>query len=165
MTSVHPSLTSVTAMTLRTSFATAMLHDYRRGKFTKDGQEMNEDKFLGLVAKQMNTSVEQLRGTYMASRSSDFKEVTAIMTKHFCMILGEDSDDEDGSGGSDSENDLSDSQRGTERGSVEDESSDDEEEEEIGTGVRNGGRKAELLTENVQVAVVAAELRKIVEMS
>ncbi|KAI0558432.1 hypothetical protein FGB62_211g017 [Gracilaria domingensis] len=134
MTSVHSSLTSVTAMTLRTSFATAMLHDYRRGKFTKDGQEMNEDKFLGLVAKQMNTSVEQLRGTYMASRSSDFKEVTAIMTKHFCMIMGEDSGDED-DGASESDDELSDSQHGTEKDSVEDESSDEDVEDEIGTGV------------------------------
>ncbi|KAI0556775.1 hypothetical protein FGB62_405g012 [Gracilaria domingensis] len=111
-----------------------MLHDYRRGKFTKDGQEMNEDKFLGLVAKQMNTSVEQLRGTYMASRSSDFKEVTAIMTKHFCMIMGEDSGDED-DGASESDDELSDSQHGTEKDSVEDESSDEDVEDEIGTGV------------------------------
>ncbi|KAI0556773.1 hypothetical protein FGB62_405g08 [Gracilaria domingensis] len=95
MFGVDRSLTSVTAMTLRTSFATVMLHDYRNGKFEKNGKNMDEDKFLNLMAKQMNTSVEQLRTTYMSCYSEDFQEITALLTKHFCSILGEETDGEE----------------------------------------------------------------------
>lgn len=93
MRGVDPRLTNVKAMTLRASYATSMLHSYRQGKF--DDNKLSEDEFLSLVAKQMNTSVEQLRGTYMASYSKDFKQTMKLFTKHFSIVMNENGDDKD----------------------------------------------------------------------
>lgn len=90
MSGVESNLKSVTAMTLRASYATSMLHNFRSGKLDTN---LSEERFLELVSKQMNTSVEQLRGTYAACYSSDFKETVKLVSKHFCVALCELEDD------------------------------------------------------------------------
>ncbi|KAI0560771.1 angiomotin [Gracilaria domingensis] len=155
MRGIDSSLKSVTAMTLRTSFATVMLHDYRNGKFTRKGKKLEEDKFLDLMAKQMNTSVEQLRTTYMSCHSQDFVEITALLTRHFCSLLGEESDDEDdlneeydeGSGASSCRDEDDEEGRDSAEYSEDDDEEvyngmalfqDEVEEEEVGEGTHEG---------------------------
>lgn len=89
MRSIDGKLTNVTCMTLRSSFATSLLHQYRTGKL---GHHLTEERFLELMAKQMNTSVEQLRTTYAACYSADFKDTVKIVSRHFMVVLNEMSD-------------------------------------------------------------------------
>lgn len=95
MRGVDPRLTNVTAMTLRASYATSMLHNYRQGRFST--KNLTEEEFLALIAKQMNTSVEQLRGTYIAAYSKDFAQTMKLFTKHFSIVMNEKNDDVEGS--------------------------------------------------------------------
>lgn len=67
-----------------------MLHNFRSGRL---GDDMPEDEFLELVSKQMNASPEQLRTTYAACYSEDFKETMKIVAKHLYVVLHEDEDD------------------------------------------------------------------------
>lgn len=55
-----------------------MIHRYHQGIF--EDSDLSEDEVLRLVAKQMNTSVEQLRETYMATYSKDFRQTTKLFT-------------------------------------------------------------------------------------
>lgn len=58
------------------------------------GRNMSENRFLELVAKQMNTSVEQLRATYESCYSQDFDDSVHHITKHFMVESDEISDDD-----------------------------------------------------------------------
>lgn len=82
---------TVTCMTLRASYATSMLHSFRSGRL---GDGLSEEKFLELVAKQMNSSVEQLRNTYAACYSTDFHETMKLVAQHMHMILHEYDEDD-----------------------------------------------------------------------
>lgn len=93
MRSVDPKLTNVTAMTLRASYATSMLHSYRQGEFAEEN--LTEEQFLEVVAKQMNTSVEQLQNTYMAAYSMDFKQDMRLFTRHFSVTMNEQDDEKE----------------------------------------------------------------------
>lgn len=90
MTGVSTRLRRVTAMTLRASFATSMLHQYRSGRL---GENMTEERFLELTAKQMNTSVEQLRGTYASCYRSDFGATMNLISRHFNLMMETDDAD------------------------------------------------------------------------
>ena len=74
--SYDPELGNVNSMTLRASFATSMLKKHRRGE--KFGA-MSEEEFLGYLAKIMNTSVEQLKDTYVASDETSFEVCAEMM--------------------------------------------------------------------------------------
>ena len=76
--SYDPELARVSTMTLRASFATAMLRKHRRGEKFGD---MREEDFIEYLAKIMNTSAEQLKDTYIASDESSFKACAEIVHK------------------------------------------------------------------------------------
>ena len=79
---IDPELTKVTPMALRGSYATMMLQAYRAGQVFK---ELSENAFLEFLAKGMNTSVEQLAGTYAGNNMSDFeycaRELTSVLAQ------------------------------------------------------------------------------------
>ena len=68
---IDPELKNITTMSLRASYATMMFRAHRAGEVF---QHLNEDAFLRELGKIMNTSVEQLKQTYISSDSSDFHE-------------------------------------------------------------------------------------------
>ena len=74
---VDPELEKVTPMALRGSYATMMLQAYREGNIFK---EKSEKEFLEFLAKAMNTSVEQLAGTYAGNDMSDFEHCARELT-------------------------------------------------------------------------------------
>lgn len=67
---VEPGLASITPMSLRASYATWMLQRFRAKEIFTG---IDEEGFLDILAKQMNTSVEQLRTTYAGIDRDDFK--------------------------------------------------------------------------------------------
>ena len=79
---IDPELSKVTPMALRGSYATMMLQAYRRREIFKN---KSEGEFLEFLAKAMNTSVEQLAGTYAGNEMSDFeqcaRELTSILAQ------------------------------------------------------------------------------------
>lgn len=79
-------LCKVTPMALRGSYATMMLQAYRKGKIFKD---QSEDDFLQFLAKQMNTSVEQLASTYAGDDMSDFEACAREFTSVFSRLENE----------------------------------------------------------------------------
>ncbi len=64
-----PELANVTTMSIRASYATYMLQRYRKGNILANRAKK---KFIGYLAKLMNTSEEQLKATYIASDIQDF---------------------------------------------------------------------------------------------
>ena len=79
---VDPELEKVTPMALRGSYATMMLQAYRRGNIFK---EKSEQEFLEFLAKAMNTSVEQLAGTYAGNDMSDFESCARELTSFLAL--------------------------------------------------------------------------------
>lgn len=71
-----PELGNVTSMTLRASFATAMLEKHRRGESLA---QLSEDEFIEYLAKIMNTSSEQLKETYIATSGKSYKICAEMM--------------------------------------------------------------------------------------
>ncbi|KAI0557779.1 hypothetical protein FGB62_262g00 [Gracilaria domingensis] len=70
MKKVNPQLCKVIAMTLRASYATSVLHNYRIGKIE---EAMASDRFIGWVAKRMNTSTDQLEKVYVHIHPENFE--------------------------------------------------------------------------------------------
>ena len=66
---VDPELEGIISLSLRASFATMMFRAHRAGEVFK---EMTEEHFLEELGKMMNTSIEELRQTYIHSDSVDF---------------------------------------------------------------------------------------------
>ncbi len=99
-----PEMKNVTTMDVRSSFASMMLGLFRKGKAF---QSYNEAEFLDYLAKLMNTSYEQLRDTYISTRTDDFhaslSKVLGVMDTAFA---GEDLEDESDSDTSDSDMDC-----------------------------------------------------------
>jgi hypothetical protein len=75
---VDPELAGITPMAIRGTYASMMLQARRRKKIFRD---MNEQTFLEFLAKQMNTSVEQLATTYASCDVDGFEEVANEMMK------------------------------------------------------------------------------------
>ena len=75
-----PELSKVTAMSLRASYATMMMDSYQRRAVFRN---YTEEEFLTFLSKAMNTSVEQLRSTYVGTSNRDYvdtaKELTSIL--------------------------------------------------------------------------------------
>jgi hypothetical protein len=69
LTALHPELSAITPMVLRSSFASSVFARYKRGEV---GQGQSSEVFLSDLAKLMNTSTEMLSATYMASNPHDF---------------------------------------------------------------------------------------------
>lgn len=91
MPSVYSRLHPVTCMTLRALFATSMLHKFCSGTM---GGNMSEDRFLELVAKQMNVSVKQLCATYASWFLQVFSDFVNLVTKQFKYLLKEITDND-----------------------------------------------------------------------
>jgi hypothetical protein len=84
---VDPEFSTITPMSIRGSYASMMLQARRRKEIFPD---MNENAFLEFLAKQMNTSVEQLATTYASCDVDAFEEVANEM-----MVLCGAGDSED----------------------------------------------------------------------
>lgn len=75
---LDPEIGNVTSMMLRSSFATMMFEQYRRKEIM---MHMSETEFLETVAIYMNTSVEQLRSTYILIGKESFSDVAHQIAK------------------------------------------------------------------------------------
>ena len=76
--SVDAELANLTVMGIRGSYASMMLHSFRSKEILVD---MSEKEFLIFLAKQMNTSVEQLAMTYASCDVDGFEEIAnEVMT-------------------------------------------------------------------------------------
>jgi hypothetical protein len=84
--SVDPELTSVTPSSLRSSYATWQFQAYREGRIFEG---LSEDDFLDTLSKIMNTSIEQLKATYIACREMD-SNYDRIMTEVHQLFQRED---------------------------------------------------------------------------
>lgn len=84
MAGVEESFINVTVMTLLCGYSTFMLHNFRNGHFR---QIITEDKFVELVAKQVDTCDEKVRGTYAACYSQDFQQTMKLVTQHFLWVM------------------------------------------------------------------------------
>lgn len=73
-----PMSQNVTMMSLRNSYCTAAMRDYRTKKIfpNLDGQD-----FLEVLAKSLNTSREQLLTTYIGNDESEFPEAARELVK------------------------------------------------------------------------------------
>ena len=90
-----PDLDHITMMSLRSSYGTMMMAAYRDKRLFRG---LEEDAFLGILGKVMNTSVEQLMTTYIGVDRSEFEDSARELNK--VLNLGADGD-ESGSGGAD----------------------------------------------------------------
>jgi hypothetical protein len=70
-------LSRVTLMTVRASYASVMFQSYRRGKFLG----LTAEQFLGDLAETLNTSIEMLRTTYIATNGSEFDEAAGAFLR------------------------------------------------------------------------------------
>lgn len=71
-------MTNVTIMSLRSSFGTSLMWAYQDREIF---QNLSEEQFLTVVGKIMNTSVEQLKTTYIGVDRSDFAGAARKMGK------------------------------------------------------------------------------------
>lgn len=83
ITYIDPDLRTITPMSLRGSYATWMLQRYRAGKIFS---HLEEPAFLSVLARQMNTSVEQLQNTYAGIDKEDFKILARQLTEAFELV-------------------------------------------------------------------------------
>lgn len=81
---VDPDLKNITPMSLRASYATLMFRAHRAGEIFSN---LDEDSFLRELGKMMNTSIEQLKQTYISCDSHDFHE-TANEVAAFLSGIG-----------------------------------------------------------------------------
>jgi hypothetical protein len=87
---IDPELSKITPMAIRGSYASMMLQAHRRKEIF---MELSEQEFLEFLAKQMNTSVEQLATTYASCDVDAFEEVANEMMGLLCNgFLDEDQD-------------------------------------------------------------------------
>ena len=84
VTRIDPDLRHITTMSLRASYATVMFRAHRAKEIFPN---LNEDMFLQELGKMMNTSIEQLKQTYISSDTSDFHE-TANEVASFLAGIG-----------------------------------------------------------------------------
>ena len=89
---VDPELHGITSLSLRASFATMMFRSHRAGDVF---QNLNEERFLEELGKLMNTSVEQLRQTYIQSDSVDFSTTADEVAVYLGQFGNKDYDDSD----------------------------------------------------------------------
>ena len=80
--SEYPGLAGVTVMSLRSSYCTMMMRLHREGEIFRN---LNEERFLGLLAKNVNTSVEQLLTTYVGVDQDDFEISAKELMKCFSV--------------------------------------------------------------------------------
>ena len=73
-----PELKHITMMSLRSSYGTMMMAAYRDKRLFTD---LEEDSFLALLGKIMNTSVEQLMTTYIGIDRSEFEQSAMELNK------------------------------------------------------------------------------------
>jgi hypothetical protein len=69
---IDPELANITPMAIRGSYASMMLQAHRRNEIFRT---FSENEFLQFLAKQMNTSVEQLATTYASCEVDAFENV------------------------------------------------------------------------------------------
>jgi hypothetical protein len=72
MGSIDAELAHLTTMEIRGSYASMMLRSFRSKEILVD---MSEKEFLQFLAKQMNTSTEQLAMTYASCDVDGFEEI------------------------------------------------------------------------------------------
>lgn len=73
-----PEATNVTMMTLRAIHATMMMQMFRNKKLFTD---LNEQEFLSMLGKSMNTSVKQLLTTYIGVDQGNFEGISRELVK------------------------------------------------------------------------------------
>lgn len=86
---VDPELAGITPMAIRGSYASMMLQAHRRKQILT---EMRESEFLDFLAKQMNTSVEQLATTYASCDMDGFEDVANEVMRLLDREEGNDGD-------------------------------------------------------------------------
>lgn len=86
---IDPEFVNVSTMMLRSSFATMMFESFNRGEVMKD---KTEEQFQNGVAKYMNTSLEQLRATYVNVGSRTFTELARDISRLLPVPDEHDSD-------------------------------------------------------------------------
>jgi hypothetical protein len=86
---IDPELSGITPMAIRGSYASMMLQAHRRKEIFRD---LGEQDFLQFLAKQMNTSVEQLATTYASCDVDAFEDVANEMMGLLCHSM-QDYDD------------------------------------------------------------------------
>lgn len=85
-----PELTNLSSMSLRASFATAMFSAFKSGQLFKG---RSQDFFFEHIASLMNTSVDQMKSTYISIDHLDFQDsARAIMKAMNTLFSGEDAD-------------------------------------------------------------------------
>jgi hypothetical protein len=87
---IDPELSKITPMAIRGSYASMMLQAHRRGEIFRD---FGEQAFLQFLAKQMNTSVEQLATTYASCDVDAFEVVANEMMRLVCNGVQDDNED------------------------------------------------------------------------
>ena len=85
-----PELGSITTMNVRESYASMMFKGRKNGKIFSDASEQT---FLEFMASQMNTSVEQLRTTYLAIDKDDFTRDGRAVVNAFAGLIQSEEDD------------------------------------------------------------------------
>ncbi|KAI0557081.1 hypothetical protein FGB62_345g06 [Gracilaria domingensis] len=85
--SMDSKLSHLTTMSIRSYYATSMIHAFRKGDI---GENNSEQRFLELLEKRMNTSLEELKAAYVYIFRSDFEEATKYAMKHFTIVMKED---------------------------------------------------------------------------
>ena len=71
-------MTSINMMSLRSSFGTVMMEAYRAQRMVKN---LEENDFLAILGKVMNTSVAQLRTTYIGVDRTEFERAASEFKK------------------------------------------------------------------------------------
>jgi hypothetical protein len=79
LSDVDPELCDITPSVLRSSYATWKYNSYKKGRIFAD---LNENEFMDTLANIMNTSVEQLRATYIACREMESNYDRAMTEVH-----------------------------------------------------------------------------------
>jgi len=82
----EPALAKMSIMNIRSSYGTMMMIAYRNGDIFQGDDEAT---FLGTLATQMNTSVEQLEATYIAIDHSDYDSSARKLMQALCIAMGE----------------------------------------------------------------------------
>ena len=82
-----PDLNNITMMSLRSSYGTMMMAAYRDKRLFRG---LDEESFLGILGKIMNTSVEQLMTTYIGVDRSEFEQSARELNRVLNLDEGTD---------------------------------------------------------------------------
>lgn len=87
----EPTLADMTVMMLRSSYGTMMMHSYREKKIFPN---LDEAAFLDTLSTQMNTSVDQLRSTYIGLDHTDYLDTAKALIRALAVTTNPDDTEE-----------------------------------------------------------------------